>query len=327
MKAMVIVKTEGGGTLEWRDVPDPNPGPGEILLHVRATGLNRADLGQRQGTYPAQGAGGVVIAGLEAAGEVAALGPGVSGLAIGDRVMATCAGGYAQLTTVHHRLCVPIPPTLSFEQAASLPVAIMTEHDALVTNGRLQKGEIVLINAASSCVGVIGIQIARIMGAGRIIATSTSDAKLAVLASSLGVDAGINTKRESLAEAALAATGGAGVDVLIDHVGASQFADNLKSLALRGRLVSVGRLGGRTSELDLDYLALRRLSLIGVTFRTRTMDERIAIADRVKADLTPALADGRLVPIIDRVFPLTEALEAQRYMTTNAQVGKIVLRA
>jgi NADPH2:quinone reductase len=326
MKAMVIAKDEGGGTLAWRDVPDPTPGPGEILLRIRATGLNRADLFQRQGAYPARaGASGLVIAGLEAAGEVAALGPGVTGLAVGDRVMAMCAGGYAELTTVHHRVAVAIPSSLSFEEAASLPVAVTTEHDAIVTNGRLARGESVLINAASSCVGVVAIQIARLMGAGKVLATSTSDAKLKALAP-LGVDRGINTQREPLADTVLAATEGKGVDVIIDHVGASQFADNIKSLALRGRLVSVGRLGGRVTELDLDYLALRRVSLIGVTFRTRTLEERIAIADRMKADLLPALADGRLRPVIDRVFPLTEALEAQRYMTTNAQIGKIVLR-
>jgi NADPH2:quinone reductase len=326
MKAMVIVKEERGGTLQWRDVPDPIPGPGEILLRIRATGLNRADLGQRQGAYPAQtGTGGFAIAGLEAAGEVAELGPGVAGLAVGDRVMATCSGGYAELTTVHHRLAVAIPSALSFEEAASLPVAVMTEHDAIVTNGRLARGESVLINAASSCVGVVAIQVARLMGAGRVLATSTSDVKLEALAP-LGVDVGINTQREKLANAVLAATDGKGADVIVDHVGASQFADSIKSLALRGRLVSVGRLGGRVTELDLDFLALRRISLVGVTFRTRTLEERIAIADRMKADLLPALADGSLRPVIDRVFPLTEALEAQRYMTTNAQIGKIVLR-
>ncbi len=133
-------------------------------------------------------------------------------------------------------------------------------------------------------------------------------------------------QREPLADTVLAATEGKGVDVIIDHVGASQFAENMKALALRGRLVSVGRLGGRVTELDLEFLVLRRVSVVGVTFRTRTLEERIAIADRMKADLLPALADGRLRPVIDRVFPLTEALEAQRYMTTNAQISKIVLR-
>jgi NADPH2:quinone reductase len=324
---MVIIPAANGGTLELRDVPEPVPGPGELLVRVRATALNRADLAQRRGAYPAPvkaGGSGLAIAGLEAAGEVVGMGREVTGFAIGDRVMAMCGGGYAEVATVDHRLAVRVPDRLSWEEAAAIPVAYMTAHDALITNARLQAGEAVLINAASSGVGVSAIQIAKGWGAKPVLGTSGVPEKLAALAE-LGLDRGINYHAENFADAVLAATNGAGVDVIIDHVGAPYLADNLRCMALRGRLVSIGRLGGGTADLNLDLLALKRLSLIGVTFRTRTLDERIAIVQRFAADLLPALADGRLRCRIDRVFPLHEALEAQGYMASNAQVGKIVL--
>jgi NADPH2:quinone reductase len=327
MKAIVIMASADGGTLAYRDVPEPTPGPGELLVRVRATGLNRADLAQRRGAYPRPATGGdsaINIAGLEAAGEVAGLGEGVTGFTIGERVMAMCAGGYAEYTTIDQRLAVRVPERLSWEEAAAVPVAYMTEHDALITNARLQAGESVLVHAASSSVGVAALQIARLWGAQPVMGTSGVTEKLAALAAQ-GLDRGINYRTENFAEAVLAATNGAGVDVIIDHVGGPHFHDNVRCMALRGRLVSVGRLGGKMGELDLDFLALRRLHLIGVTFRTRTLAERIAVTERCAADLLPALADGRLRPVINRVFPLQEALAAQDYMASNAHIGKIVL--
>lgn len=327
MKAMVIMTRADGGTLEWRDVPEPTPRPGELLIRVRATGLNRADLAQRRGAYPRPATGGDSgpnIAGLEAAGEVAKLGEGVTGFAIGDRVMAMCAGGYAEYTTIDQRLAVRVPECLSWEEAAAVPVAYMTEHDALITNAHLQVGESVLVHAASSSVGVAALQIARLWGARPVMGTRGVPEKLAALADQ-GLERGINYRTENFAEAVLAATDGAGVDVIIDHVGGPHFHDNVRCMALRGRLVSVGRLGGKMGELDLDFLALRRLHLIGVTFRTRTLAERIAVTQRCAADLLPALADGRLRPLIHRVFPLQDALAAQEYMASDAHIGKIVL--
>jgi len=327
MQAIVIVSSADGGTLECRDVPDPTPRPGEVLVRIRATGLNRADLAQRRGAYPRPATGGdsaLNIAGLEAAGEVAGLGEGVVDFAIGDRVMAMCAGGYAEYTTIDHRLAVRVPERLSWEEAAAVPVAYMTEHDALITNARLQAGESVLVHAASSGVGVAAIQIAKFWGAKPVMGTSGVTEKLAALAAQ-GLDQGINYRTENFADAVLAATNGTGVDVVIDHVGGPHFHDNMRCMALRGRLVSVGRLGGKMGELDLDFLALRRLHLMGVTFRTRTLAERIAITQRCVADLLPALADGRIRPLINRVFPLRDALAAQDYMAANGQIGKIVL--
>jgi NADPH2:quinone reductase len=325
MKAMVIVPGKEGGTLELRDLPKPEPKPGELLMRVRATALNRADLYQLKGTHPTQSRGSFTLAGLEAAGEVFAFGEKVSGFKIGDRIMATCAGGYAEYTILDYRLALPVPERLSWEEAATIPVAYMTEHDALITNARLQPGETVLVHAASSGVGLAGVQIAKLCGARLVMGTSGSQAKIAAL-KPLGLDLGINYRTEKFADAVLAATNGTGVDVIIDHVGGSYLPENLRCMALKGRLVSVGRLGQQTGELNLDLLALKRLHLIGVTFRTRTLEERVAIAQRVKSDLLPALAEGRLKPVIDRVFTLEQAREAQAYMASNEHGGKIVLK-
>jgi NADPH2:quinone reductase len=238
--------------------------------------------------------------------------------------MAMCSGGYAEYVTVDYRLALPVPERLSWQEAATIPVAYMTEHDALITNARLQAGESVLVNAASSGVGVAALQIARLFGARPILGTGGSPEKLAALAA-FGMERGINYQRENVADAVLEATNGNGVDIVIDHVGAPLLQDHMRCMALKGRLIGVGRLGGRSADIDLDLLALKRLRLIGVTFRTRTLDERIAIAQRCATDILPALADGRLRPLIDRTFPLDEALEAQGYMASNAHMGKIVL--
>lgn len=330
MKAIVIVPGEGGtgASLELRDVPEPKPKAGELLIRVKATALNRADLHQRQGTYPtsaaAERAPSLIIAGLEAAGEVAGMGEGAKGFKLGDRVMAMCFGGYAEYATVDQRVAVHVPEALSWQEAAAIPVTYMTEHDALITNARLQPGESVLINAVSSGAGVAAIQLAKLFGAKPIIGTSGDSAKLEKL-KPFGITHGVNYRTGNFADTVLNLTDGKGVDIIIDHVGASQFQDNLRCLALKGRLVSVGRLGGNDSEINLDFLALRRLQLIGVTFRTRTMEERAEIVRRFVADVLPALADGRLRPVIDRVFPLRDALAAQNYLGSNAQVGKIIL--
>ena len=327
MKAIVIVPDGKSGTLERREVPEPVPGPREVLIRVKATALNRADLAQRRGGYPAPRTGGdsgLVIGGLEAAGEVVGMGPEVTGVATGARVMAMCSGGYAEYVTVDYRLALPVPERLNWQEAATIPVAYMTEHDALITNAQLQAGESVLVNAASSGVGVAALQIARLFGARPIIGTGGSPEKLAALAA-FGMERGINYQRENVADAVLDATNGNGVDIVIDHVGAPLLQDHMRCMALKGRLIGVGRLGGRSTDIDLDLLALKRLRLIGVTFRTRTLDERIAIAQRCATDILPALADGRLRPLIDRTFPLDEALEAQGYMASNAHMGKIVL--
>jgi NADPH2:quinone reductase len=326
MKAMVIIQRKEGGRLEWRDVPEPVPGPEELLVRVKATALNRADLYLLRGTYdPTQKPADGVIAGLEAVGEVAAVGKNVSGFEIGDRIMSICAGGFAKFTTVDHRLAMLVPACLSWEEAATIPIAYMTEYNALITSARLQPGEAVLVNAASSGVGVAAIQISKLFGAKPVMGTASTSAKLSVLRA-LGMDLGVNYRTENFCDAVLAATNGAGADVIIDHVGGSYLQENLRCMAVKGRLVSVGRLGKTSGELDLELMARKRLQLIGVTFRTRTLEEKIAIVQGVITDLLPPLSDGLLKPVIDRVFGLEEAPEAQAYMESNVQVGKIVLR-
>jgi len=327
MKAMVIVPGKEGATLKWRDVPEPEPGPGQLLMGVKAAGLNRADILQLKGLYEMDrtAEGSLAIAGLEAAGEVAAIGKDVSGFSRGDRIMGLCPRGYAEFATLDHRLAMPVPAPLSWEEAASIPIACMAEYNALVTNGRLQAGETVLINAASSGVGVAAVQIAKFYGAKMVIGTFGIPKKLEAL-EALGMDLGINYRTENFADAVLAATDGEGANVIVDHVGGVWLKDNLRCMAVGGRLISVGRLGQRTGELDMEFMALKRLKLIGETFRTRTVEERIAVAQEVARELLPALADGRIKPVIDRVFPLEEALDAQAYMILNKHVGKIVLK-
>ncbi len=326
MKAMLIVRGKEGGKLQWQDVAQPVPGPGELLMRVKATALNRADLYQLKGTYdPTQRPADGIIAGLEAVGEVAALGRDAVGFEIGDRIMSICSGGFAEFATVDHRLAMPVPARLTWEEAATIPIACMTEHNALITNARLQPGEAVVVNAASSGVGVAAIQIAKLFGAQPVIGTASTPAKLAAL-TALGTDVGINYRTENFADVVLAATGGVGADVIIDHVGGAWLPQNLHCMAVKGRLISVGRLGQTSGELDLELMARKRLQLIGVTFRTRTLAEKIAIVRGVVADLLPALADGRLRPVIDRIFPLEAAPEAQAYMESNMQIGKIILK-
>jgi NADPH:quinone reductase len=327
MKGIVIVQTKEGGRLEWLDIPKPEPAPGELLMRVKAVGVNRADLLQPKGLYdPTQKMADGMVAGLEAAGEVAGIGKHVSGFKEGDRIMALCRGGYAEFTTLDHRLAMPVPGRLSWEEAASVPAAYMTEHDALITNGRLQVGETVLVTAASSGVGVAAIQIAKFWGAKIVIATASTPAKLAAL-KTLGMDTGINYRTENFADAVFAATNGTGADLIIDHVGALHLKENLRCLALKGRLVNIGHLGGTmTGELNFELMGRKRLQLIGASFRSRTVDERIDIARRIVADLLPPLADGRLKPVVNRVFPLHQAAEAWAYMESGVQVGKIVLK-
>jgi NADPH:quinone reductase len=329
MKAAVIIKGEKGGTMAVMDVPVPKLRPEELLIEVKASGINRADIFRVQGTYVTTASstadGRLEIVGGEAAGVVVDMGGDVSGFAKGDRVMGMCNGGYAEFTTIHQQLALPIPERLKWEEAATIPVAYMTEYNALITNGRLRAGESVLINGASSGVGVAAVQIAKFWGAKPLFGLAGSPAKLTAL-KGLGLDVGINYRTENFKEAILAGTQGKGVDLIIDHVGGPHLKDNLKCMALKARLVSVGRLGGEIGPLNMDLLALKRLELIGVTFRTRTFSERIEIARQMAADLLPALADGRLKPVIDRIFPLDQALEAHQYMTTNVQFGKIVLK-
>jgi NADPH2:quinone reductase len=311
------------GDYELLEVPRPEPAPGKLLIRVRATALNRADLAQRERRYaqPALAAGGPPIAGLEAAGEVVGLGAGARDWKIGDRAMAMCSGAFAEYVIVDARLALPVPERLDWSQAAATPVALLTEHDAIVTHGRLRQGESLALHGAGSGAGMMGVQIARLLGAAPVFATVSTPGRAAFVAD-LGADF-VLCGAERFADAVAEHTAD-GVDVVIDHVGAPLLAASVEALAPFGRLVSVGRLGGRRAEIDLDRLAAKNLTLSGASFRTRSLARWAEVTERA-ARLLPALADGRLSPVVDAVFPLTDIGRAQERMVANAHQGKIVL--
>jgi NADPH:quinone reductase len=325
MKAMTIHVDHNGGTLRMEEVPDPTPAANEVLISVRAAALNRGDISQRAGRYRQQATakGGPNIAGLEVAGQVIAVGEQVTRLAPGDRVMGQCSGAYAELVVVDERLLMPVPANLDWTHAAATPVSLVTGHDAISTNAHLRPGETVLIHAAGSVMGLAAVQIARILGARRVFGTVRGERRRQ-LVGELGAEA-IDVKTEPFADAIIRETAGRGVDVVIDHVGGNVLPDNLRCMAVGGRLVSVGRLGALLGEVDLDLLARNRLKLIGVSFRTRTIEEFGDCVRRAADGLLDAVTDGRLRPIVSDVFPLEQALVAQEHMTANNHLGKIVL--
>ena len=248
--------------------------------------------------------------------EIAGLGDGVSGWKQGDRVMGRAAGSYAEYVVTPERSLMQIPEGMSWAEAAAIPNVFVTAHDALVTNAAVAPGEAVVVTAGSSGVGTAAIQIARHIGATPVLATTRSPAKAAALRA-LGAHDVVDAREAGWVDAVLRATAGRGVDVIIDHVGGPMLADNIRVLALKGRLVSVGRNAGRVGDCDLDEVARKRASIIGVTFRTRTPEESLACSE--------AFAKGTLKPALDRTFPFERLADAHAYMLSDAQVGKIVL--
>ena len=316
------VATEHG--LALRDIPEPRPKPNEVLVKVRAAALNRADLTTARG-LPHGSHGGVGAAvGLEWAGEVAAVGAEVTGHSPGDRVMCSGTGGYAEYAVTDWGRVNRMPDGLSFEQATTLPVALITMHNALVTAGRLHAPDSVLIQGASSGVGLMGLQIAKLRGAGLVVGSSTDAARRGRL-NEFGADLVIDTREPAWPEQVLKATGGKGVNVVVDMLSGPVVAQTMKATALLGRIVNVGRLAGTRAEFDFDLHALRRIDYIGVTFRTRTLDEVREINRRMRDDLWDAVTAGKLALPIDRRFPLDQAVEAQAHMRANRHFGKIVL--
>jgi NADPH:quinone reductase-like Zn-dependent oxidoreductase len=319
MRAVMFVPRPGGAGVEVRDIPQPAPAAGEALVRVRAAGLNRGELVVRK----ALTSGAPQQTGIEFAGEIVALGAGAGRFKPGDRVMGHWKAGQAEYVTADERLLVPVPARLSWVEAGAWLNVFCTAHDAIVTNAGLKVGESILVNAVSSGIGVAALQIARLLGAQPVIGSSRTPAKLEKLRP-YGMTAGVLADA-GMTQAVLDATGGKGVDVLIDNVGGTVLGDNLKAMALKGRLVSVGRLGANAGELDLDYLALRRLKLIGVTFRTRTLEERAACVQRCAADLLGPLSDGLLQPVIQRTFRMDDIAAAHECMERDEHIGKLVI--
>jgi NADPH2:quinone reductase len=323
MKAAIV--TEHG--LAVSDVPTPRPKPNEVLVRVRASGLNRAELSMASGHKHGTLGGAGTVVGLEWSGEIVELGADVpkGALAPGDRVMCTGSGGYAEYAVTDWGRVSPIPANnMSYEQAATLPIALQTMHDAVVTNGRLKPGESVLIQGASSGVGLMAMQIAKHKGARLVIGSSTSAERRARLRE-FGADLAVDSRDPGWPDQVLDATGGTGVDLIVDQISAGVANQNMKAAAVKGRIVNVGRLGGFTGEFDFDLHALKRIDYIGVTFRTRSVDEIREIVRKMRADLWAAVEAGKLHLPIDRIFPLDEAVAAQAHMRANAHFGKIVL--
>jgi NADPH2:quinone reductase len=317
----------GGAGPDWevRHVDVPTAGPGQLLVRVRAAGLNRADLSMLAGTYNAGATRrDTFTAGLELAGEVKAIGPGVDNIGVGDRVMGTTLGAFASLALVDHRHVVAVPGPLGWTDAAALPIGLTTEHDALVTQGRFTAGQRVLVVGATSGVGMIAVQLAKALGAALVVATTTSDAKAQAL-TAVGADVVVNTTSEDIAEIVNRATGGAGVDIVLDHVGGDLFAELFAATRIRGIIVNIGRLAGPRSTINLDQLSFRRLRVQGTTFSIRTAEERGEVAAALVPVVLPAVADGRIRPVVDSVFPFEEAQRAADRMRSNQAVGKIVI--
>jgi putative PIG3 family NAD(P)H quinone oxidoreductase len=325
MKAIVITSPGGPEVLQLQEVSDPVAGPEDLLVAVRATALNRADILQRRGGYPQPGPRPLHdIPGLEYAGEVVAIGERVQGFAVGDRVMGLLAGGgYASMVAVHHRLAMKVPENMSWAEAGATPEVYITAHDALLQCG-LVSGESVLIHAVGSGVGVAGVQIAKVMGATPVIGTAGSAGKLAQ-AKAIGLDAGVNYHEADFADEALTATGGRGVDVILDVVGADYWDRNLKAMAQKGRMVLVGLMSGAAVNANLGMLLGKRLQVRGTVLRARSLEEKATVTRAFEKSVLPHMASGRVKAIVDRTFPLAEAAAAQVYMESNANFGKIVL--
>jgi len=325
MRAAVITQPGDADVLVVQDVEDPSCGPEDVLVAVRATALNRADLLQRRGRYPSPRGTRSDIPGLEMAGVVEAVGERVGDWAPGDRVMALLAGaGYAEKVAVHERQLMAIPENLDFEQAASIPEAFLTAYDAMFRQCGLEMGESVLVHAAGSGVGTAAIQLAAAASC-RVFGTAGSPEKLEQ-ARALGLDVGINYRTEDFAEAIARETGGRGVDVILDVIGGPYWAQNLAALAAQGRMVIVGTMGGATVEANLGALMGKRLRVYGTVLRARPIEQKAQLTQEFAQRVLPLFARGIVRPVVDRVFALDEVAEAHRLMESNANFGKIVLR-
>jgi NADPH2:quinone reductase len=322
MKSYWIRHEGTNAVLEPRELPVPQPAPGQMLLRVRAASLNRGDLlGAIAFHRAVQGR----PAGVDAAGEVHAIGEGVQGYSRGDRVMVRARGCFSEYVLVDPALATPVPPHLSWEQAAAIPISYVTAWEALVQFGRLEAGEWLLIAGASSGVGVAAIQLGKLLGA-KVIGVSTSPAKLEKLRV-LGLDIGICARGEDFSAQVLDATGGKGVGLAVNLVGGTVFGACQRSLGNFGRLAIVGYVDGvMTTELDLEATHGKRLEIFGISNAPLTPVMRAEATRGFNRDVMPAITDGRIVPVVDRVFSFDQLPAAKAYVESRAQIGKVVVR-
>ena len=324
MKAVIITRWGGPEVLEIQERPKPEPGVGQIRVRVRASALNRADLMQREGNYPVPPGVSADISGMEYAGEVDAFGPAATLWKTRDRVMGIIAGaGHAEYVCVHEREAMAVPKALSWEDAAAIPEAFLTAYDALFNRLALRTGETVLIHAVGSGVGTAALQIARVAGA-TVVGTARSTEKLE-RAKQLGLDFGIDAARGEWASLVEAAIGVERVHAVLDLVGGNYLDENLRVLALRGRIVVVGLTAGASAPFNMGTLLRKRLTVVGTTLRARPLEEKIALARELSERIIPLFDTGRLKPIVDRVFPFSEIRAAHELMHSNKTFGKIVL--
>ncbi|RDV46832.1 NAD(P)H-quinone oxidoreductase [Leifsonia sp. ku-ls] len=324
MRAVVVTHPGGPEVLSLAERPDPTPGAHELRIRVAAAGLNGADLSQRRGFYPSP-AGAPDWPGLEVSGTVDAVGTGVDGWSVGDRVCALLpGGGYAELVTVDAGLALPVPESVDLVEAAGLPEVVATVWSNVFRIGRLVAGETLLVHGGSSGIGSMAIQLGRAFGAD-VIATAGSADK-AAFCRELGAQAAVDYRTQDFVEAARAFTDGRGVDVVLDIVGGSYLARDLEALGTGGRILSIAVREREAAALDLGLLMRKRASIHGTTLRARPLAERTAVIAGVRAAVWPLLAEGRVRPVIDSVFPLEDAAAAHRRMESSAHRGKILLR-
>jgi NADPH2:quinone reductase len=320
MRAIVV----GHHGVELRDIPQPLPGPNDVRVRVKAVGLNRAELGVAAGgSHGPQGGVGTLM-GSEWAGEIESCGAAVTRFAPCDRVMGRGKGSYAEYVTADEGRVIPIAADMPFEQAATLPIALETMYNAVVTHGQIQPGQTVLVTGASAGVGLVAMQVAKLKGAIRVIGTSTNAERRAQLAN-FGADIALDTNNADWVDAVLAATEGKGADLVIDQVSGTLTNQTLRATKILGRIINVGRLGGDVAPFDFDLHAMRRIAYIGVSFRSRSLDEMREITRDAHGDLSEAVANGKIRLPIDRTFPLEEAAAALAHMAANKHFGKIVL--
>jgi putative PIG3 family NAD(P)H quinone oxidoreductase len=325
MHAVVITEPGEPEVLRWLEVPDPVPGPGEVVIDVAASGVNRADLMQRQGLYPPP-AGAPPYPGLECAGRIRIAGDGVTDWRPGDEVCALLAGGgYAEQVVVPAGQVLPLPPKVSVTTAASFPETACTVYSNVFQLAALQGGETLLVHGGSSGIGTMAIQLGKAFGA-RVACTAGSAEKLA-RCRELGADIAINYREEDFVAALHDATGGAGADVILDIMGASYLARNLAALATDGRLVIIGRQGGSRAEIDLGVLQGKRASVHATTLRARPAGQKAAVVAAVREHVWPLIGTGQVQPVIDRELPMSQAPAAHRAMAASEHIGKILLIA
>jgi NADPH:quinone reductase len=332
MKAVYVKEFGGTENLEIREVESlTKPAGKEVIVAVKAAGLNRADIMQRMGFYPAPKNFPERILGLEFAGEVAQIGDGVMNFKIGDRVFGITAGGaQAEFLTTEESLLAKIPDNLSFTEAAAIPEAFITAHDAIFTQGNLQESETLLIHAVGSGVGLAALQLARAKGIDVIGTTRTYEKSLK--AAELGLHMNITFDKnsetdnvENLAKIIRNFNKGKGVDVILDLVGAKYFAANLESLNLKGRLILVGLTAGSKAEFNLGMALTKRAKIIGTVLRSRLTEEKAAATRKFIEDVLPLIATGKIKPNLDKVFPVEDIKNAHEYLESNASFGKVVL--